>query len=66
MPRRGLLYTYALISMEIMSLNLQGDDSNIEADYSEVYFSLARQYGLNDEEIFVTGKFNNYELKEEM
>ena len=65
-PRRGLPYTYAPdINGNYVIGTLQGDDSNIEADYSEVYFSLARQYGLNDEEIFVTGKFNNYEMKEE-
>ena len=44
---------------------LQGNDHHTEADYSEVYFSLARQYGLNDEEIYIYGKFNNYELAEE-
>ena len=65
-PRNGLPYTYFPdINGNYVIGTLQGDDSNIEADYSEVYFSLARQYGLNDEEIYVSGKFNNYELNEE-
>ena len=65
-PRKDLPYTYFPdINGNFVVETLQGDDHHTEADYSEVYFSLARQYGLNDEEIYIYGKFNNYELTEE-
>tara|TARA_B100000767_G_C19778335_1_gene544231 strand:- start:8335 stop:9588 length:1254 start_codon:yes stop_codon:yes gene_type:complete len=41
-----------------------GEDPNTEADYTQVHFSLAKQYTLRDEEIFLYGKFSNYELIE--
>lgn len=43
----------------------QGRNSSIEADYNLVFFSLSKQYTLQDEEIYIYGKFSNYELKEE-
>ena len=65
-PRKDLPYTYFPdINGNFVVETLQGDDHHTEADYSEIYFSLARQYGLNDEEIYIYGKFNNYELTEE-
>ena len=65
-PRKGFAYTYFPdINGNFVVETLQGDDQHTEADYSEVYFSLARQYGLNDEEIYIYGKFNNYALSEE-
>ena len=65
-PSKDLPYTYFPdINGNFVVETLQGDDHHTEADYSEVYFSLARQYGLNDEEIYIYGKFNNYELTEE-
>ena len=41
-----------------------GEDPSIEADYTQVHFSLAKQYTLKNEEIFLYGKFSNYELNE--
>lgn len=41
-----------------------GEDPDTEADYTQVHFSLAKQYTLRDEEIFLYGKFSNYELNE--
>ena len=40
-------------------------NSDTEADYGYVYFSLASDYNLNEEEIFIYGNFNAYELKDE-
>ena len=37
---------------------------NLEADYSFVYFSLAADFDLNGEEIYIYGSFNNYHLSE--
>ena len=48
-----------------MIQTLQGSDPHIESDYTEVYFSLAKQYELKEEEIFIYGKFNNYALTQE-
>ena len=65
-PRKHLPYTYSPdINGNFIVETLQGEDHHIEADYSEVYFSLARQYGLNEEEIYIYGNFNNYKLTEE-
>ena len=36
----------------------------IEGDYSFVYFSLAKEYNLNNREIYIYGKFNNYEFSD--
>lgn len=64
--RKGLTYSYFPdINGNFLIQTLQGTDPDIEADYSIVYFSLARQYGLNDEELFIYGKFNNYALTDE-
>ncbi len=43
---------------------VMGEDPDTEADYTQVHFSLAKQYSLRDEEIFLYGKFSNYELNE--
>ena len=48
-----------------MIQTLQGSDPHIESDYTEVYFSLAKQYELKGEEIYIYGKFNNYALTQE-
>ena len=64
--RIGLPYTFNPdINGDFVINTIQGNDVNTEADYSIVYFSLAKQYGLDESEIYVYGKFNNYELKEE-
>ena len=44
---------------------VQVEDPAIEADYTQVYFSLAKQYTLKEEEIYIYGKFSNYELKDQ-
>ena len=44
---------------------IQGQDPSIEADYTQVYFSLAKQYTLQEEEIYIYGKFSNYELNDQ-
>ena len=42
-----------------------GENPYYESDYSIVYFSLARQFEIDDSKIYIYGKFNNYELTEE-
>ena len=37
---------------------------NYEADYSYIYFSLATNYKLNDDEIYIYGGFNNFNLND--
>ena len=41
------------------------EDETIEADYSWVHFSLSAPILLKDQEIYIYGKFNNYQLIEE-
>lgn len=49
---------------EIRNIMRPGD-SNIEADYSFVYFSLAYPFELKENEsIYIYGAFNNFELKD--
>ena len=43
---------------------MRPSDPNNEADYSYVYFSLAANYYLNDDEIYIYGSFNNYSLNQ--
>ena len=65
-PRLGLPHTFFPdINGNFVIETMQGSNPAIEADYSEVYFSLAKQYELKDEEIYIYGKFNNYVLSEE-
>jgi len=65
-PRKDLPYTYYPdINGNFLIQTLQGSDPHIESDYTEVYFSLAKQYELKEEEIYIYGKFNNYALTEE-
>lgn len=59
-------YTYFPdINGDFVVRTLQGDDSSREAEYSLVHFSLPykEEIGLND--VYVFGKFNNYELNDE-
>lgn len=66
LPRTSLPYSYAPdINGNFQINTLQGNDASIEADYSQVYFRLNQAYELEDEEIYIYGKFNNYELSEE-
>jgi hypothetical protein len=65
-PRKDLPYTYFPdINGNFLIQTHQGSNPHIESDYTEVYFSLAKQYELNEEEIYIFGKFNNYELTQE-
>ena len=65
LPRKNFPYTYAPdIDGNFVVNTLQGNDPHIEADYSEVYFQLARQHALEDEEVYIYGKFNNYALND--
>ena len=66
LPRNRAGYTYYPdINGDYVTQTLQGEDPAIEADYSIVYFSLARQKVLEEGDIYIYGKFNNYELNEE-
>jgi hypothetical protein len=65
-PRKDLPYTYFPdINGNFLIQTLQGINPHIESDYTEVYFSLAKQYELKEEEIYIYGKFNNYALTQE-
>ena len=64
--RKNYPYTYNPdINGDFAINTVQGQDSAIEADYTQVYFSLAKQYTLKEEEIYIYGKFSNYELKDQ-
>ncbi len=66
LPRKELPYSeYPDINGDYLIRTLQGINAAIEADYSLVYFSLAEQYQLDDREIYIYGKFNNYALTDE-
>ncbi len=43
---------------------LNGDNSNTDADYSWVYFSLKTLQNLENKEIYISGNFNNWQLNE--
>lgn len=65
-PRNRAGYTYYPdINGDFVVQTLQGTNPSIEADYSIVYFSLARQKVLEEGDIYIYGKFNNYELNDE-
>ena len=49
---------------EIRNIMVPGN-SDTEADYGYVYFSLASDYNLNEEEIFIYGNFNAYKLNDQ-
>ena len=62
------LYPYTFdqdINGDFKILTTLGNNSEIEADYSYVHFSLARSEYNDNESVFVYGNFNNYELSEE-
>ncbi|WP_299526681.1 DUF5103 domain-containing protein [uncultured Lutibacter sp.] len=43
---------------------LQGINSNTDADYSWVYFSLKTSQNLEGKELYISGNFNNWQLNE--
>lgn len=65
--RRGYPYSFTQdLNGDFIIRTLQGSENgDIEADYSWVHFSLSTPELLKDQEIFVYGKFNNYDLNEE-
>jgi len=66
-PRKYTEYTYAPdINGKFEIRNIMGPgDPDTHADYNYVYFSLAADYQLSDEEIFIYGGFNNYQLADQ-
>jgi hypothetical protein len=65
--RRGYPYSFTQdINGDFIVRTLQGSEKgDIEADYSWVHFSLSAPVLLEDQEIYIYGKFNNYQLNEE-
>lgn len=65
--RRGYPYSFIQdLNGDFIIRTLQGSENgDIEADYSWVHFSLSAPILLKDQEIYIYGKFNNYQLNEE-
>lgn len=65
--RRGYPYSFTQdINGDFIIRTLQGSENGyIEADYSWVHFSLSAPMLLEGQEIYIYGKFNNYQLNEE-
>lgn len=60
------IYTYNPdINGQFVVRTLEANDSNYEADYSMVHFSLATDKIYQNKEIFIYGAFNNYQLSDE-
>jgi hypothetical protein len=65
-PRNNLNYSnYSDINGNFNPNTTLGENSDHESDYSIVYFSLARQFVIDNSKIYIYGKFNNYELTDE-
>ena len=65
-PRSNLNYSnYSDINGNFNPNTTLGENSDHESDYSIVYFSLARQFVIDNSKIYIYGKFNNYELTDE-
>jgi hypothetical protein len=64
--RRGYPYSFIQdLNGDFRIRTLQGSENGaVEADYSWVHFSLSTSMLLKDQEIYVYGKFNNYQLNE--
>ncbi|WP_394975076.1 DUF5103 domain-containing protein [uncultured Croceitalea sp.] len=59
-------YTYFPdINGDFVVRTLQGEDVSREAEYTKVHFSIPYNLELGLEDIYVFGKFNNYDLSEE-
>ncbi|WP_421811165.1 type IX secretion system plug protein domain-containing protein [Flagellimonas sp.] len=59
-------YTYFPdINGDFVVRTLQGEDVSREAEYSKVHFSLPYSNEIGLDNVFVIGKFNNYDLSEE-
>ena len=65
-PRSNLNYSnYSDINGNFNPNTTLGENSDNESDYSIVYFSLAKQFVIDNSKIYIYGKFNNYELTDE-
>ncbi|MBE7651595.1 DUF5103 domain-containing protein [Tenacibaculum finnmarkense] len=64
--RTDKVYTYNPdINGQFIVRTLEANDTNTEADYSMVHFSLAAYEAYQNKAVFIYGAFNNYELSEE-
>lgn len=64
--RASQQYTYwPDINGNFLITNLNAENSEIEADYAWIYFSLSAPAYYLDRNIYVTGMFNNYALTDE-
>jgi hypothetical protein len=64
--RRNQPYTYNPdINGDFTIRTLQGQNSNIEAEYTQVYFSLAYDEYIALNDVYVYGNYNNYALTKE-
>ncbi|MDT0621235.1 DUF5103 domain-containing protein [Croceitalea vernalis] len=64
--RKDRSYTFFPdINGDFVVRTLQGEDVSREAEYSKVHFSLPYEPELGLDNVYVYGKFNNYELSEE-
>ena len=65
--RKGYPYSFnSDINGDFFIRTIEGmEDEAIEADYSWVHFSLSAPKFLEDQEVYIYGKFNNYELSDE-
>lgn len=64
--RNDLAYTYFPdINGDFLIRTLQGEDVSREAEYSKVHFSLPYSNEIGLDNVYVFGKFNNYDLVEE-
>jgi len=65
--RRGYPYSFIQdLNGDFVLTTLQGSgNASIEADYSWVHFSLSAPMLLENQEIYIYGKFNNYQLNDE-
>ena len=65
--RKNLPYSFTSdINGDFLIRTIQGTQlDDYEADYSWVHFSLAMPTSINEREIYIYGKYNNYRLAEE-
>lgn len=65
-PRAEKIYTYNPdINGQFIVRTIEANDSNSEADYSLVHFSLDAFEPYENKEVYVYGAFNNYKLSDE-
>lgn len=61
--RKNMQYTlFPDVNGNFVVRNIGGSNNQIEADYSWVYFSLANQNLKENQNIYITGMFNNFSL----